>query len=97
MEMIIFEKESYYKMMEEVMQRMYKVIREAKVDAIQSTKTEDEYVTTEEAFALLGLRSRHRLLQLRKDGVIRGFQHGRRVLYSKLDIVKYIFEQKIDE
>lgn len=97
MELIVFEKESYYKMMEEVMSLMYKIIREAKADAIKSAGKDDDLISTEEAYTLLGLKSRHRLLELRKEKIIRGFQHGRRVLYSKQDILNYIYDQKIED
>ena len=96
MELIVFEKDSYYKLMEEMMRLMYKVVREAKTDAIKSAKKDEDLLTTKEAFELLGLKSRHRLLKLRKDKIIRGYQHGRRVLYSREDILNYIRGQQLE-
>ncbi|WP_378181995.1 helix-turn-helix domain-containing protein [Aquimarina sp. SS2-1] len=95
MELIIFEKEAYYKMMEELMGMMYKVMREAKEDAIDAKAKSKDFIGTKDALRLLGLKSRNRLYDLRDQKVIEWYQHGRRVLYSKRSLIKYLESQKI--
>lgn len=95
MELIIFEKDSYYKMMEEMMALMYKVIRQAKQDALEAAGEEGDFLTTQAALQLLGVKSRNRLYELREQKAIEFYQHGRRILYSKKSIIAYLKAQKI--
>ncbi|WP_103072260.1 helix-turn-helix domain-containing protein [Aquimarina sediminis] len=95
MELIIFEKESYYKMMEEMMTLMYKVIRQAKEDALDAKGESADFIGTKDAMKLLGVKSRNRLYDLRDAKQIEYYQHGRRILYSKRSIITYLKSQKI--
>ncbi|UZO81362.1 hypothetical protein NBT05_02550 [Aquimarina sp. ERC-38] len=96
MEVIIIESEAFYKLMEEVMGTVYKTVREAKEEALNSKAVSKDYVGTMDALKLLGLKSKKRLYQLREDKLIDWYQHGRRVLYSKQSIIRYIEGQKVN-
>ncbi|WP_108866884.1 helix-turn-helix domain-containing protein [Aquimarina aquimarini] len=95
MELIIFEKESYYRLMEETMSLMYKVVREALKEEQKNMTREDDFISTIEAMKLLGVKSRNRLYELRNEKIIEYYQHGRRVLYSKKSLLEYLEGQKI--
>ncbi|TPN82957.1 helix-turn-helix domain-containing protein [Aquimarina algicola] len=95
MEVIVFEKETYFKLMEETMTLMYKVIEEKHKEAIANAEEEKEFLTTKEALKLMGLKSKTRLYALRDQKIIEYYQHGRRKLYSKKSIIAYLNGQKI--
>ncbi|TSE02881.1 helix-turn-helix domain-containing protein [Aquimarina algiphila] len=95
MELIVFEKDSYYKLMEETMVLMYKVIHEKHKQIQSATEEEHDFLTTEQALKLMGLKSKKRLYMLRDEKLIDYYQHGRRKLYSKKSIIAYLNGQKI--
>jgi len=96
MQIIVFEEEAYYKMMEETMALMYKVINQASKEQKQALAEEEDFITTREAMKILGIKSRNRLYQLRDEKAIVYYQHGRRILYSKRSLISYLQGQRID-
>ena len=96
MEVIVFESKAFYKLMEEVMEMVYKTVREAKDDAIKAKAVSKDYVGTMDAVKLLGLKSKKRLYQLRDEKLIDWYQHGRKALYCKQSILRYIESQKVN-
>ncbi|WP_033566540.1 helix-turn-helix domain-containing protein [Aquimarina longa] len=95
MEIIVFEKESYYKLMEETTALMYKIIQQTHLETVKATTSEHDFLTTKEALQLMGLKSKGRLYKLRDEKLIDYYQHGRRKLYSKQSILAYLNSQKI--
>ena len=96
MEVIIFESKAFHKLMEEVMGTVYKTVRQAKEDALKAKAVSKDYVGTMDAVKLLGLKSKKRLYQLRDEKLIDWYQHGRKVLYCKQSIIRYIENQKVN-
>jgi len=95
MELIVFEKDSYYKLMEETMVLMYKVIHEKHKEMKIATSDENDFLNTTEAMKLLKIKSRNRLYDLRDEKSIVVYQQGGRVLYSKKSIIDYLKGQEI--
>ncbi len=95
MELIVFEKDSYYKLMEETMVLMYKVIQEKHKEISSVDEDEKDFISTTEAMKLLRIKSRNRLYDLRDQKAIVFYQHGRRILYSKKSIIAYLKGQEI--
>ncbi len=96
MELIVFEKDSYYQLMEETLVLMYKVIHEKHKETISIEQDENDFISTTEAMKLLRIKSRNRLYDLRDQKAIVFYQHGRRILYSKKSIITYLKGQKIE-
>ena len=95
MELIIFERDSYYRMLEEMMGVVYQTIRKAKEDAIDAKGDSHDFISTREAMRLLNVKSRNRLYELRDAKLIEWYQRGRKILYSKRSIIAYMKSQKI--
>jgi len=96
MEVIVFDKNSYYKMQEEVITLMYKVIQSLQDEHQKNnTKEKNDFINTKEALQLMGLKSKDRLYKLRDAKLIDCFQHGRRILYSRRSIIKYLKDQQM--
>lgn len=92
MEIIVFEKEAYYKMLEEVKRSVLEAIKEIQVDSKKITKTsKEDWVTTEEAQEIL----RCKYLKLRKIRDRKGSEivytvDGRKVLYSAASLHRHL-------
>lgn len=82
MNVIVFEDETYYKMLEE----FSKLIK----DAAKEMKAESEWLSTDEAKKLLGFKSKSKLQQLRDAGEIIFSQNGRIIKYSRKSILGFL-------
>ena len=87
MKVIVFEEEAYYQLLEE----MKAAIREA---AKELTK-EKIWLSTEEAKALLGFRSKTKMQQLRDNGEIVFSQHGRSIKYCRKSCLEFLEKNKV--
>ena len=84
MKIIIFEEETYYKMLEELKQ----VVKEA-------TSSDKEWLSTEEAKELLGIKSKTRLQQLRDNLDIEFSKYGKIIRYSRSSILKFLERHRV--
>jgi len=87
MEIIVFEKESFYKMIDELTIR---IIRNSEKYFIQ-----EEWISDSEAKSLLGIKSKSKLQQLRDDLKIEFSQFGKIIRYSRSSILKFLEENRI--
>lgn len=84
MEIIIFEKDTYWKMQAELMKMFSDSLKEAK-------KPQDDWISTEEAKQLLGVKSKSKMQQLRDENAIKFSKHGRKLIrYSRSSILDYL-------
>jgi len=80
MEIIIFEKEAYWKHINEVLKRLK-----------DSKKEEKKWINEAEAMELLGVRSKSEMWKMRSQGKIRYSQPSRKIIkYDKQNILKYL-------
>ncbi|MCH7759417.1 helix-turn-helix domain-containing protein [Patescibacteria group bacterium] len=87
MEIIVFEKEGYYKMLQE----FAIMVREA----VNENKEASEWLNTEEAKELLGFKSKSKMQQLRDNGEIDFSQHGRIIKYSRKSCLKFLERNRV--
>lgn len=87
MEVIVFEKETYYKMLGE----FASMVKEAANEA----KEENGWLDPEEAKKLLGFKSKSKMQQLRDNGEIEFSQHRRIIKYSKKSILEFLDKHKV--
>ncbi|GAB3343286.1 hypothetical protein GCM10027429_33680 [Marivirga atlantica] len=90
MEIIVFEKEAYQKMHKDLINLVKQAIREAKEEALANADPANDWLSTEEAKKLLGIRSKTKLQELRDIEAIRFTKHGRIIRYSKKSILEYL-------
>ena len=84
MEIIVFEKETYWKMQTELMKMFRDSLKEA-------NKPAEDWISTEEAKLLLGVKSKSKMQQLRDTNAIKYSKHGRKLIqYSKASILDYL-------
>ena len=88
MEIIVFEKETYYKMLAEMKKTVREALKEAKHEPT-SSKNEDDWISREAAEVILKCKV-DKLRQLRDDGAIKTSKHGRKVLYFKPSLYKFL-------
>ena len=93
MEIIVFEKDAYYKMIEELMSMVKTSVKEAK-DETYKEKYEIDWIDDKEVKALLNIRSKARLQQLRSAGDIEFTKYGRKIQYSKKSVIAYLNKNK---
>jgi hypothetical protein len=85
MEIIIFEKSSYWRMQRELMSMFQDALKDA------NKKSEDDWISTEEAKALLGVKSKSKMQELRDEDKIKFSKHGKKLIkYSRSSILKYL-------
>ncbi len=92
MEVIVFEKEAYYKMLSEIKKDVREVVKEAKLEALKLTKKEDvEWVDKDGAMDILKCRS-GKLQQLRDELKIKFSQekNSKNILYLKSSLYEYL-------
>jgi hypothetical protein len=89
MELIIFEKEAYYKMMAEITSMIKASIKDAQLEVIKS-KTEVDWIDTDEAKELLNVRSKTKMQQLRSNGDVLFTKYGRKIKYSRKSIINLL-------
>ncbi|MBS1635412.1 MAG: helix-turn-helix domain-containing protein [Bacteroidetes bacterium] len=84
MEIIVFEKETYWKMQTELMQMFQKALKEA-------NKEEDDWIPTEKAKALLGVKSKSKMQELRDNDCIKFSKLGKKtIMYSHKSILDFL-------
>jgi hypothetical protein len=90
MEIIVFEKEAYQRMHRELMGMFKQALKEAKEEALANADPANDWLSTEEAKKLLGIRSKTKLQELRDIEAIKFTKHGRIIRYSKKSILEYL-------
>ena len=86
MEVIIFEKDAYYQMQRELIGMFKQALQEAKVAALLEADPANDWLSTEEAKKLLGVKSKTKMQELRDLDAIKFTKHGRIIKYSKKSI-----------
>ncbi|TSE04051.1 helix-turn-helix domain-containing protein [Aquimarina algiphila] len=86
---IVFETKAFYKLVEEVIQRVKKTEK-----PIKNQQTSD-WVNAIEAKQLLGIKSTGKLRKLLYENHIVASQHGRTILYSRKSILAFLEQHKI--
>lgn len=84
MEIIVFEKETYWKMQTELMKMFQDSLKAA-------TKQPEDWISKEEAKLLLGVKSKTKMQELRDTNSIKFSKHGTRLIkYSRASILEYL-------
>lgn len=86
MEIIVFEKESFYKMIDELTIRISR--------NVERRYTEQEWLNEVEAKSLLGIKSRSKLRELRDELMIEFSQFGKIIRYSRSSILKFLEDNR---
>lgn len=81
MKVVVFEEKAYYEMLAE----MKRVVKEA----IEQSK-ESIWVDSKEAANILGIKSRTKMLQLRKEEKIIYSKHGRIIKYKRQSLYDFL-------
>jgi hypothetical protein len=89
MELIIFEKETYYKMMATMMGMFKDALKEAKLEHLKD-KNEIDWIDDKEAKELLEVKSKTKMQQLRNAGEIVFTKYGKKIKYSKKSILEIL-------
>jgi hypothetical protein len=93
MNVIVFEKESYYKMLSEVIT----FVKNEVTKSLKSSETrnkDDDWISPEEAKKLLEVRSKTKMQQLRNSNEIQFAKYGRKIKYSRDSIIKFLNRNK---
>ena len=90
MNVIIFETEAYYQMHRELMRMFRQALKEAKEEALAQADPANDWLTTEEAKKLLGVKSKTKMQELRDYDEIKFTKCGRIIKYSKKSILDYL-------
>lgn len=88
MEIIVFEKETYYRMLAEMKKTVKEAIKEVKKEP-DSDKEDEQWIGRKEAELILKCKV-DKLRQLRDDDEIKTSQHGRKVLYYKPSLFEFL-------
>lgn len=86
MEIIVFEKEAYYRLQRELI-RMF---QDALKEATSKKDSDNDWLSEEEASKLLPYKSKKKWHQLRNSGSIRFMQFGRKICYSRKSILDFM-------
>lgn len=86
---IVFETKAFYKLIEEVLQRV------KKSDKPEKNQQSSDWINAIEAKQLLGIKSNGKLRKLLYDNHIVASQHGRTILYSRKSILIFLEKNKI--
>jgi hypothetical protein len=87
MEIIVFEKESFHKMIEELTTRI--------IQNVERHYKQEEWIGEKEARNLLGIKSKTKLQQLRNDLKIEFSQFGKIIRYSRSSILRFLEENRM--
>lgn len=87
MEIIVFEKESFYKLIDEL---TIIIIRNS-----EKHFNKEEWVDESEAKFLLGIKSKSKLQQLRDNIKIEFSQFGKIIRYSRSSILRFLEQNRI--
>lgn len=85
MKIIVFEEETYYKMLQEVKE----LIKEA------TKQPKPEWMNEQEAKELLGIKSKSKLQQLRDNLDIEFSQYGKIIRYSRSSILSFLEKHRV--
>ncbi len=86
---IAFETKAFYKLIEEVTKRVANQVNPKK------EQKHREWLTSQEAKELLGIKSSGKLKRLLNDKHISASQHGRTIIYCRKSILEFLEESKI--
>ena len=87
MEVIVFQKEAYEKLQDELFSRFHEALRHASKTAKEEKK---EWLDTQEAKQLLKIKSKSGLQKLRDQKLIVFSKYGRIIQYSRKSILQFI-------
>ncbi len=90
MEIIVLETKAYEKLHDELIQRFQLAMEEAQKKALEAVSPENDWIDTQTAKQLLGVRSKTKMQELRDEGSVRFTQHGRIIKYSKKSILQFL-------
>jgi len=90
MEIVVFDSEAYHDLKKEVLQIVYKTIREAKEEALRNMDPANDWISSEQARELLGIKSKTKLQELRDYDEIVFSKAGKVIRYSKKSILAYL-------
>lgn len=90
MELIVFEKEAYYRMMSELASMVKQAVKEAKEEILNEASPENDWLDTEAAKTLLNIKSKSTMQKLRDSGSIKFCQFGRKIRYSRKSILEFL-------
>ncbi len=96
MEVIIIGSKAYKKLQEEQLNRFKEVLIEANKEALLQLSMESDWIRTEKAKKLLGVKSKSKMQQLRDYGEIEFTQPGKIILYSKKSIIDYLNRHRVE-
>ena len=86
---IAFETKAFYKLLEELFNMV------SSNQALQNKAGSKEWLNSEEAKALLGIKSNGKLKSLVERRSIDASQHGRTIMYCKASILKFLENHKL--
>lgn len=90
MDVIIIDSEAYFKLLDEQTKFILSKLKEYKKDSIGEEGAKNEWLTLEEAQKILPYRSKTKWQSLRDNGEIVFAQFGRKLLYNRSSLLKYI-------
>lgn len=90
MEIIVLESEAFKTLQQQMLQMVRTTIREAKEEALANMDPANDWLSTEEAKKLLGIKSKTKLQELRDYDEIVYSKAGRVIKYSKRSILDYL-------
>ena len=90
MEVIIIDSKAFKKLKEDLFEEFKQVLIEAKKETLAQLAMESDWISTEEAKKLLGIKSKSKMQQLRDYGEIVFTKPGKIILYSKRSIITYL-------
>jgi hypothetical protein len=90
MKIIVFEEDAYYKMLREVHDIVHDAISKANKEATSQGKATDNWLTTVEAMKELKIKSKNKLIRLRREGSLKFSRVGGNYRYSLKSIENYL-------
>lgn len=90
MEVIIIDSKAFKKLKEDLFEEFKQVLIEAKKETLAQLAMESDWISTEDAKKLLGIKSKSKMQQLRDYGEIVFTKPGKIILYSKKSIITYL-------
>ena len=90
MEVIIIDSKAFKKLKEDLFEEFKQVLIEAKKETLSQLAMESDWISTDEAKKLLGIKSKSKMQQLRDYGEIVFTKPGKIILYSKKSIILYL-------
>lgn len=85
MEVIIFEKESYFRLQRELIRMFQKALEDS-----EAKRDVQDWISEKEAASILPYKSKKKWAQLRESGKIRFMQVGRKICYSRKSLLAFM-------